>query len=122
MSEYYFDTYALIEIIYANPNYKKFSGSVAFCTTRLNLMELYYGLLRKHNKEIAELFYDRFLPFCHEITDDLIKEAMQFRLLHKSRKLSYVDSIGYVMAKQRGIPFLTGDKEFESFSGVEFVK
>ena len=122
MSEHYFDTYALIEIIYANPNYNKFSGSIAFCTTRLNLMELYYGLLRKYDKKTAELYYDRFLPFCHEITDEIIKEAVEFRFLRKQQKLSYVDCIGYIMAKQRGIPFLTGDKEFEHLPGVEFVK
>jgi hypothetical protein len=30
--------------------------------------------------------------------------------------------MGYIMAKQRGILFLTGDKEFEGLPGLEFVK
>ena len=36
--------------------------------------------------------------------------------------LSYVDYIGYILAKQRNVKFLTGDKEFENMDNVEFVK
>ena len=32
------------------------------------------------------------------------------------------DCIGYIMAKKLNIKFLTGDKEFENFLNVEFVK
>ncbi len=32
------------------------------------------------------------------------------------------DCIGYIFAKQLGIKFLTGDKEFENLDNVEFVK
>ena len=38
------------------------------------------------------------------------------------RKLSMTDCIGYMMAKQWGIKFLTGDKEFEDMENVEYVK
>jgi len=47
---------------------------------------------------------------------------MTFRALNKKRNLSYVDCIGYIIAKQRNIKFLTGDKEFEYMENVEFVK
>ena len=32
------------------------------------------------------------------------------------------DCIGYILAKNIGIKFLTGDKEFENLDNVEFVK
>ena len=32
------------------------------------------------------------------------------------------DCIGYIIAKRLGMKFLTGDKEFEGFENVEFVK
>ncbi len=47
---------------------------------------------------------------------------MQFRLKWKDRKVSIPDCIGYVMAKNLDIKFLTGDKEFEGLDNVEFVK
>ena len=38
------------------------------------------------------------------------------------RNVSMTDSIGYCLAQQLGIKFLTGDTEFENMDGVEFVK
>ena len=38
------------------------------------------------------------------------------------RNVSMTDCVGYILAKQLGIKFLTGDKEFEHLDNVEFVK
>ena len=118
----FFDTYALFEIIKGNENYKKYTQKIAIVTTKLNLMELYYGLLLKYNKTIADICYDKFVKYVIEIDDITIKEAMLFRKLNKERKLSYIDCIGYMMAKKNDIRFLTGDKEFEGMENVEFVR
>ena len=40
---YFFDTYAFFEIITGNKSYMKFINGINFVTTKLNLMELYYG-------------------------------------------------------------------------------
>ena len=122
MNSFFYDTYALFEIARGNPTYLPYSSNISIMTTHLQLMELYYSLLRTISKEQAERYYDLFVSFAHPLDDETIKEAMQFRLLHKNKGLSYVDCIGYIMAKQRGIPFLTGDKEFEHLPGVKFVK
>ena len=50
---YFFDTYALYEIFNQNANYKKYSNNINIITTRLNLMELHYGLLLKYGINIA---------------------------------------------------------------------
>lgn len=47
---------------------------------------------------------------------------MEFRLKWKDRKVSMTDCISYFQASELGIKFLTGDKEFEDFENVEFVK
>ena len=47
---------------------------------------------------------------------------MQFKLQFKDEKLSYADCIGYAVAAEFGIKFLTGDKKFRSKENVEFVK
>ena len=51
-----------------------------------------------------------------------MKNAMFFRLQNKSLNLSYVDCIGYVLARSSGLKFLTGDIQFKDMSNVEFVK
>ncbi len=118
---YFFDTYAFFEIMNANPNYAKYEKVVG-ATTRFNLMELHYGLLRGYNKSFADEKYDKLLGMAIEIDDQTIKKANEFRLLNKKRKFSYIDCIGYTMAKNRGMAFLTGDKAFEGLENVELVK
>lgn len=118
----FLDTYALYEIIAGNKAYKKYTSGVALITTKLNLMELYYGLLINHNKKIAEKSYQAFREYVIEIDDETIKKAMEFKLANKEKNLSYVDCVGYTIANQRNINFLTGDKEFKDMEGVEYVK
>ncbi len=122
LESFYFDSYAIYEIIIANPAYKRYTTGVSVITTKLNLMELYYGLLLTHNKEIAEKYYDIFAEYAVEIDDAVIKQAMEFRFANKHKNLSYVDCIGYTIARRRNTKFLTGDKEFKDMIGVEYVK
>lgn len=119
--KYFFDTYALFEIVHENLSYKNYLN-VGVITTRLNLMELHYRLMMLYGKEIADIAFDRFLPFCVDFTNNEIKEANFLKLKNKKKRLSYVDCLGYIIARRRSILFLTGDKEFEKMNGVEFVK
>ena len=69
---------------------------------------------------------DEFLENCQTFLIDydftIIKEAAIMRVIHKKRNISMTDCVGYCTAKKLGIPFLTGDKEFEFLENVEFVK
>lgn len=121
IKKYFFDSYAFFEIIKGNKNYSNYI-QVSIVTTKLNLMELYYWLLMRKGKEIAEKYYQKLLPFCYEITNEIIKSACEFRLAHKEKELSFVDCIGYITAKNIGIKFLTGDDGFKNINNVEFVK
>ena len=119
---FFFDTYAFFEMIRGNENYKKYSTNIAIVTTKLNLMELYYGLLIKHGKDVAEKYYDSLLPFAVKLEDDAIKIAMEFKAKSRDKNFSYVDCIGYAISVAGGIKFLTGDRQFEKLPNVEFVK
>lgn len=119
---YFFDTYAFWELIEGNPSYDRFAKGVIILTTKLNLMELHYGLLVKHGKQDADRIYDELLLYAIEFDSKVIKKANEFKASMKGRGLSYVDCIGYTIAQLRRICFLTGDKEFENLPGVEFVK
>ncbi len=119
---FFFDTYAFYEIIQGNENYKPYEKEVSIITTKLNLMELHYGLLSLYGKEEADKYFDNFSQFCVEITDDIIKESNEFRNNNKKKKMSYIDCLGYICARRHGVLFLTGDKEFHDLDNVEFVK
>ena len=121
ITTYFFDSYAFYEILNGNSNYTKYS-KVAIVTTKLNLMELHYGLILLHGKKEADKYYDQFVQFSVEIYDNIIKLANEFRAIHKVRKLSYIDCLGYIIAKTMNIPFLTGDMQFRDMENVEFVK
>lgn len=122
LENYFFDTYALYEIVEGNPNYARFTKGVGLVTTRLNLMEFYYAMLKEYGRETADKYYGFFVEYAVEVDDETIKQAMVFKWLNKSKRLSYVDCVGYMLAKKRGIKFLTGDKEFEDMEQVKFVK
>ena len=126
LTEYFFDTYALQEIEEGSENYAAYSGELGIVTTKLNLMELYHNYFKLKGKDAAELSFEHFKDFCLDINDDVFKEAAvmraQLKKESKSSNVSYVDCIGYVIAKKLKIKFLTGDREFETLENVEFVK
>ena len=122
MRSFFFDTYAFYEVIVGNPSYLPYTKDVKIVTTQLNLMELYYQLLKHYKKNDALDFFRRYEELVVPISNSLIIEAMDFRKHHKKKNMSYVDCIGYTMATKMGVPFLTGDKEFKGMDNVEFVK
>lgn len=119
---FFFDTFAFFESIKGNENYRPYLHDVGIVTTRLNLMELYHGLLVTSGKAVAEKYYSEFLPFCVDPDEDSYKEAAELRYRLKRQNLSYIDCMGYILARKNGVRFLTGDKQFEGMDNVEFVR
>lgn len=122
MHSFFFDTYAFYEIIVGNQNYLPYTKEVNIITTQLNLMEMYYQLLALYSKEHALEFFKKYEDFIVPISDSLVIEAMDFRKDHYKKNLSYVDCVGYTIAKKMKTPFLTGDIQFENMSNVNFIK
>lgn len=118
---YFFDSYAIIELINQNENYVKFS-SEPIITNALHLAEVHYHFLKEHNKQTAD-FWIRQLNFeLLDITTDIAIKGSSFKFENKKKKLSYADCIGYVTAIEYNLKFLTGDNQFEHLGDVEFVK
>ena len=119
--KYFFDSYAVIEIVSGNSSYAKFLNEVPIITI-FNLTEIYYSSLNKLGAKQADEIYEKYCHCVVEISDEVLKEAMKFRKENKKKDLSYADCIGYVYASENNLRFLTGDKEFEEMNNVEFVK
>lgn len=118
---FFADTYALIELLKGNPSYKPYLDCM-LVISKFNLIELYYHLLCDKDKKIADKEMKVYSKLEIPITYNAIKNGMEFKLKHKKEKLSYVDCIGYALALELGIKFLTGDQKFRDKDNVEFVK
>lgn len=119
--KFFADTYALMEIVQGNSEYKRFVNDELF-TNKVNLYEFLYNLRKKLHGEVAKEFFYQFRDMVLLIEDEDIFDATEIKLEHSKKGLSYADTLGYAMALRRNILFLTGDKEFQNLPGVEFVK
>jgi|SRR3989344_6023829 len=142
MKEYFFDTYAIIELIKGNLKYE-FVKDFTIITGVMNLAEVYYALLLE-NKTTKFLtrpeFWVQKIPkeFSRkekvdsvvgglnlqilDVSPDTAIQGALFRYKNKKVNFSYIDSIGYILALSNNLAFLTGDKEFENLENVEFIK
>ena len=118
---YFFDSYALVEIVKGNKNFDKYKIENPLCTI-LNLFELHQVLLREFNKQTADYWITKFDYNLIEISKEDIIEASDFRFFNKGKRLSMTDCIGYVLAKKQGFKFLTRNIEFKEIENVEFVQ
>ncbi len=118
---YFFDTYAVIELIEGNPEYAPYQEQVATLTI-FNLAEVYWVVLSRLGKSAADLVFGEYRTAVIDIDDETLKTAIEFRRTYKKRNLSYADCVGYMYARHHGMVFLTGDREFEDLPNVEFVK
>ena len=119
---YFWDTYAIIELENGNPKYLEYSNYPAILTI-FNLAEVYWVILNQFGEEKADEIFEDYRPAVVEIDDETLKQAIKFRKkVYKNKKISYADAIGYIYALRNNLVFLTGDKEFEGLENVEFVK
>ena len=120
-TNFFFDTYAFYEIIKENKNYKKYLSS-GIVITKLNIFELYFGFLKNKNLNLAEMSLSEYYPFIVDFDEEVIRKAAELKIRLNKRDVSMTDCIGYALAEQLGIKFLTGDMAFENLDNVEFVK
>ena len=119
--EYFFDTYAIFEVVGGNQAYNKYLNKTIILT-KLNIFELFHNALRDLSEEKANDLMEEYYPLVVDYDKRTIVEACKLKLQYKKRNLSMTDCVGYIVAKNLGIKFLTGDKEFENLENVEFVK
>lgn len=118
--EYFFDTYAIIELIKANPKYE-FVKDKVITTSLMNIAELYYSLLLENKKETADFIINELNFEILEISQEIILDSVLFRHKNKSLSLSYIDCLGYILSLKNNLIFLTGDKGFKDIKNVEFI-
>jgi len=121
---FFLDTYAMWEYLAGNRRYLKIISSAELVTSLLNLIELYYVVLREHGEGPADGAYAAFRHYQVDSTEDDAKEGMKLKLRMRSKGLSfsYADAFGYAIAGRLGARYLTGDEVFKNLSNVDFLK
>ena len=125
MPELFADTYALVEILKANPAYEICSQE-ELVTSEFNMFELAYAMHRDFGRtdalRILQFLRSRIEVIHPEDLDYLNASQFSQSCNKKGKKLSLIDSLGYACSKKLNIPFLTGDREFKDIENVEFIK
>jgi len=120
--KFYFDTYALIEIGVGNPNYEPYSKDVVILLNKLNLLEFSYYLLKEKRENEIEQIFNQYQRFNVDYDEEVLIKAAEMKLKFLKERLSFIDCIGYLLAKKNNALFLTGDEKFRNKENVEFVK
>jgi predicted nucleic acid-binding protein len=115
------DTYVLVEIKLGNIKFLDYLEK-PFIILDLILAEFYAVILREEGKEEADFWFKKLEGYSVPVDKYIMIEAVEFRQKYKKRRISFFDAIGYVFSLRKGYSFVTGDKEFEKFKGVEFIK
>ncbi|MFH1224439.1 MAG: PIN domain-containing protein [Candidatus Diapherotrites archaeon] len=120
-TENFLDSYALIEILRGNPRYAAIAEYTAVSTVA-NLVEVAYCLLYEFPKEKVSEMVNSLGIKVLDVRADHVMQVAEFRKEHSKKGFSYIDCIGYVLAKESRLPFVTGDRQFEGMPNVEFIK
>lgn len=114
------DTYALIEFIEGNPKFQ-FLASEEVVIPDIIMAEFYAGVYRAEGLSRADFWYGKFCSLCRNVSCELLLKAMRYRVDHRKENLSFFDCVGYIFARENGFIFVTGDKEFKTKEGVQFI-
>jgi predicted nucleic acid-binding protein len=113
MAKFFADTYALVEILRGNPNYSTYAEEELY-TTEFNLLELSYALTRdfgeKKVKATVELVRSILIVLTPDIQHYVTASTLRIQTRKEGKKLSLIDCLGYVLAKDMEMRFLTGDR------------
>ena len=115
------DTYALMEISQGNKKLMHYL-TIPFVITDITLAEFYIVLLRTQGERVADYWFKRMTGYAVPVDKEVLREAMKFRHAHRRQRISFFDAVGYIYSLEKGMAFVTGDKEFKDIKGVEFIK
>ncbi len=118
---YFFDTYALWELVKKKQSYEQYSRTKIICSI-FNAYEFYVTLRKDFDEQTAKKFVSILEGCIVDISINNAMEAVEMKKKYNKQDISFIDCLGYIKAKELKIKFLTGDKEFETMQNVEFVK
>jgi predicted nucleic acid-binding protein len=118
----FFDSHAIMGVLKGEPRYRPVVKTTGY-THQMNLLESAVQLTRGGDMRPLQTIRRLGLGLVDAVDEDLLNAAaLKTDPAHRKRNLSYVDALGFCVARRLGLPFLTGDAGFEGLEGVEFVR
>jgi len=124
MSSYFADSYALIEMLKGNENYRQFQNE-RLVTTEFNICEVGFAVCRNYPENASRVLKTvrKMVTLQATRDEDYCAGAEKKKAASgQGKKLSTIDCVGYSVANRLDIPFLTGDREFADMDNVQFVR
>ena len=124
MASFFADSYAIIEILKGNENYRHYQAG-QLITTEFNICEVAFAVCRDYPDRTRQVMARvRKIVTRVSTTDEdyCLGATMRRKTTSAGKKLSTIDCVGYAVSRRQKIPFLTGDREFEDIEDVEFVR
>lgn len=125
MPSFFADSYAVIEILKGNRHYLPYLGSGQLLTSEFNICEVAFAVCRDYPESSSYVMKEirKIITLVPTTDEDYCSGAFLKRSpVNRGKKLSTIDCVGYAVSRRLDIPFLTGDREFESLDHVEFVR
>jgi len=122
VKQFYFDTYALIEISKGNPKYEPYKEGIKIMLNMLNMLEFSYFLVKEGKGDEVKEIFDKFSKFNVDYDQEILIKSAEMKFKSLKERISFIDCIGYNIAKKNNVKFLTGDEKFRHKENVEFVK
>ena len=119
--QFYFDTYALIEISKGNPKYEPYKEGIKIMLNMLNMLEFSYFLIKEGKGDEVKEIFDKFSKFNVDYDQEILIKSAEMKFKSLKERISFIDCIGYNIAKKNNVKFLTGDEKFRHKENVEFV-
>ena len=124
MPSFFADSYALIEMLKGNENYRAFQ-SKRLITTEFNICEVGFAVCRNYPANAPQVLKTvrKMVTLRATSNEDYCSGAARKKEASgQGKKLSTIDCVGYSVANRLKIPFLTGDREFADMNNVQFVR
>jgi predicted nucleic acid-binding protein len=124
MASFFADSYAIIEILKGNENYRNYQTG-HLVTTEFNICEVAFAVCRDYPDRARQVMARvRKMVTLVSTTDEdyCLGSTMRRETTGAGKKLSTIDCVGYAVSRRQKIPFLTGDREFKDIKYVEFVR
>lgn len=123
MTDYLYDTSAIYDFLEDDARTAQyFKESDNGFVSELIALEACFVVLKHKGEAAAEKILDYLHPMIKHPSKHTIMQAMKFRFKNKQRGFSYSDALGYEMALDLKIPFLTSDRGFKGLPNVILIK
>lgn len=114
------DTSILFEIAHDREPFIAYSIQ-EFVIPDTTLAEFAIVMMKHHNAKTGDYWFNKLHSFSIAVTAKLMYRALQFRLSHRNKKISFFDAVGYLFSRDNGYTFITTDNDFRNLPGVKII-